>query len=76
MTRRKGTPINIRGAIRRGYTIVEVDMDKLHQAEISWLGLCIETDRVAKNHFVESFMQRKFAFQSDADAAWFKLKWN
>ena len=67
-------PRSVRGAVRRGWTMVEPKnfVDK----GVSYLGLQIWTDRNAKGKYVSSFMPTKFAFENEGDAAWFALRWS
>lgn len=75
MKKRKNYPRTIRGAERRGYTIVDVPADFHTKFKVSWLGVCIWTERWSKAHYVDNFMQRKMAFENSDDAAMFILKW-
>jgi len=66
-------PRDIRGAVRRGWTVIEV---KNHaKKNVSYLGLQIWTDRNAKGRYVSRFSPTKFAFELEKDASWFALKW-
>lgn len=66
-------PRTVRGAKKRGWTVVKVDLKNL--ANVSWLGLCIWADASLKGYWVNSFSLREFAFESGADATAFQLKW-
>lgn len=75
MKKRKNYPRSIRGAERRGYIVVDVSNNILDKFNVSWLGLVIWTDRCAKHHYINNFVQRKMAFESEEDASFFMLKW-
>ena len=66
-------PRDIRSAVRRGWTLIEV---KNHMdMNVSYLGLQIWTDRNSRGRYISRFMPTKFAFELEKDAAWFALKW-
>lgn len=66
-------PRSVRGAKRRGWTVVEPK--NYADKGASYLGLMIWTDRNAKGKYVSSFEPTRFAFENEGDAAWFALKW-
>lgn len=70
---RPTNPRTVRGAKKRGWHIVQVDLKKL--SDVSWVGLCIWCERALGGYWVNSFHYRQFAFESGADATAFKLKW-
>jgi hypothetical protein len=65
-------PRSVRGAVKRGWHVVEVDTRKLN---VSWMGLCIWAERGLGGYWVASHWLKQFAFESGADAVAFKLKW-
>ena len=67
-------PRTVRGAKKRGWTVVKVNMRNLRD-QVSWLGLCIWADASLNGYWVNSFSLREFAFESGADATAFQLKW-
>ena len=71
---RKNKPRSVRGALRRGWTVIEVK--DYAGKNVSYLGLQIWTDRNAKGRYVSSFSPTKFAFEREEDASWFALKWH
>lgn len=75
MKKRKNYPTSIRGAKRRGYTIVDVPIGNMEKFNTSWLGLVIWTDRCSSKHFINNFAERKMAFEAEEDASMFMLKW-
>ncbi len=66
-------PRTIRGAKKRGWTVVQARNG--WEAKASWLGLCIWCERQMRGYWVASFQRREFAFESGADALAFQLKW-
>lgn len=70
---RASNPRTVRGAKKRNWHIVQVDLGKL--ADVSWVGLCVWCEAVLGGYWVNSFHSRQFAFESGADATAFKLKW-
>ena len=66
-------PRTVRGAGRRGWHIIHV---KNIPDDISWVGLNIWADRHARGYFVSSFNIRSFAFEDQADATFFSMKWS
>ena len=66
-------PRSLRGAKKRGWTIVTARSNYVEKA--SWMGLCIWCDRQMGGHWLASFHYRQFAFESGADALAFQLKW-
>lgn len=71
---RPTNPRSVRGARKRGWTVVKVDMRKIDD-RVSWVGLCIWCERAMAGYWVNSFFHREFAFESGADATAFQLKW-
>ncbi len=67
-------PRTVRGAKKRGWTVVDVDISKLPE-RVTWLGLCIWADQSLKGYWINSYFHREFAFESSADATMFQLKW-
>jgi hypothetical protein len=73
---KRNNPRSIRGARRRGWHVVDVDLRKLSgERDVSWMALCIWIDRGPCGYWVASHWLRQFAFESGADAVAFKLKW-
>lgn len=70
---RKNKPKSVRGALRRGWTVIEVN--DYAGKNVSYLGLQIWTDRNVKGKYVSSFMPTQFAFELEKDANWFALRW-
>ena len=69
-------PRSVRGAVRRGWHVVDIDLLKLsRERNISWLALCMWIERSLGGYWVASRWLRQFAFESGADAMAFKLKW-
>jgi len=66
-------PRSVRGAKKRGWTVVQARNG--WEAKASWLGLCIWCERSTAGYWVASFLHRQFAFESGADALAFQLKW-
>jgi hypothetical protein len=71
---RKNKPKSVRGALRRGWTVIEVK--DYAGKNVSYLGLQIWTDRNVKGKYVSSFMPTQFAFELEKDANWFALRWS
>ena len=71
---RASNPRTVRGARKRGWHVVQVDLGKL-QDRASWLGLSIWCERAMNGYWVNSFSLREFAFEKGADATAFQLKW-
>ena len=71
---KSSNPRTIRGAKKRGWTVVQVRNNYSEQA--SWLGVNVWCDagRVS-GYWISSFALRQFAFEKPADAMMFKLKW-
>jgi hypothetical protein len=69
-------PRSVRGAVRRGWTVITPDYDPTRDGNPSYLGLQIWTDRNANGHWVSSFSPTKFAFELEKDAVWFALRWS
>ena len=70
---RKNKPRSVRGALRRGWTVVKVK--DYAGKNVSYLGLQIWTDRNVKGKYISSFMPTQFAFELEKDANWFALRW-
>jgi hypothetical protein len=70
----KTAPRTIRTANKRGWHVIEVPRNYVDK-NVSWLGLCIWTDRHATGRHLNNFAMRKFAFQNDADASMFLFQW-
>lgn len=71
---RPTNPRTVRGARKRGWTVVKVDLSKF-EGRVSWVGLSIWADTSLRGYWVNSFFHREFAFESSADATAFQLKW-
>lgn len=69
---RKNNPRTVRGAQRRGWTVIEPKPTQ----DASYLGLRVWADRNVKGKYVSSFMPTKFAFELEQDATWFALCWS
>ena len=72
-TMKRNNPRSVRGAERRGWRVLEVK--DYAKKNVSWLGLCIWSDRHMKGHYVQNFQSHKFAFERDEDASHFLMKW-
>lgn len=70
---RPTNPRTVRGAKKRGWTVVEVNLSKIENT--SWVGLSIWADNYLSGYWVNSFFLRQFAFEKAADATAFQLKW-
>lgn len=70
----KTAPRTIRTAKKRGWHVVEVPRNYADK-NVSWLGLCIWTDRHATGRYINNFAIFKFAFQNEADASMFIWEW-
>jgi hypothetical protein len=70
---KRNNPRSIRGACRRGWHVVEIDLRK---RDVKWMELCIWAERGLGGYWVASHWLRQFAFESGADAVAFKLKWS
>ena len=66
-------PRSVRGAIKRGWTVLEPTKENL--AATSWMNLTIWCNSRCSGHWGGSFAVRKFAFEKSSDAMMFKLKW-
>lgn len=66
-------PRSIRGARKRGWTVVNVRPG--YKANTSWLGLCIWCDLQMQGYFIPSFITREIAFEQPSDATAFTLRW-
>lgn len=69
-------PRSVRGAVRRGWIVVEPKYDPTRVNNPSYLGLQIWTDCNVQGKYVSSFRPTKFAFELEKDATWFSLKWS
>ena len=65
-------PRSVRGAVKRGWTVVEVNLRK---RDVSWMTLCLWAECGLGGYWVASHWLKQFAFESGADAVAFKLKW-
>jgi len=70
---RKNKPRSVRGALRQGWTVIE--LKDYADKNVSYLGLQIWTDRNVKGKYISSFMPTRFAFELEKDANWFALRW-
>ena len=70
-------PRSVRGAKKRGWTVIDVDLDvnSNYVKNVSWLGLTLRCESQLGGYWVSSFMNREFAFEDGRDAVAFKLKW-
>jgi hypothetical protein len=74
---KRNNPRTVRGAVKRGWHVVEVDSRKLlNERNIRWMTLCLWAERSLGGYWVASHWLRQFAFESGADAVAFKLKWS
>ena len=73
--KKKGNPRTVRGARRMNWHVVDVPGSVLEKNLVSWLGVMIWTDRNTDCKYVQSFQTREFAFENEADASKFILKW-
>ncbi len=65
-------PRSVRGAEKRGWTVLRPKNDAKH---VSWVGLMIWSDRMLKGHYVQDFQTHRFAFERPEDASHFAMKW-
>ena len=70
---RATNPRSIRGAKKRGWTVVRVRNN--YSETTSWMGLNIWCERGVGGYWLSSFHYREFAFENGQDATMFKLKW-
>lgn len=70
---RSSNPRSVRGARKRGWTVVQPDPTRAEHT--SWLGLNIWCEQVMSGYWISSFRLREFAFEKQSDALMFKLKW-
>ncbi len=70
---KRHNPRSVRGAVKRGWHVVEVDTRK---RDVSWMTLCLWAERGLGGYWVASHWLKQFAFESGADAVAFKLKWS
>ena len=66
-------PRSIRGAKKRGWTVVQARNG--WEARASWMGLCIWCESSMSGYWVASFPYRQFAFERGAGALAFQMKW-
>jgi hypothetical protein len=66
-------PRTVRGAKKRGWTVVKPALNYVEKA--SWLGLNMWCERGSAGYWVSSFGLREFAFERGSDALAFQLKW-
>lgn len=66
-------PRTIRGAKKRGWYVIRPNPNYVERA--SWMGLNVWCERSLGGYWVSSFIHRKFAFESGADAVAFQIKW-
>ncbi len=71
-------PRRMRGAIRAGWHVVEVDSRSRQGNLVSHLGLMIWIDANNIGNYIATYNGHlsKFAFEQIEDAAFFKLKWS
>lgn len=74
---RADNPRSVRGARKRGWTVVRSGQAAFKNGEVraSWLGLNIWAERTCRGYWVSSFFLGEFAFEDTADATAFQLKW-
>lgn len=70
---KKTNPRSVRGAKKRGWTVVTPRSN--YPEKVSWMGLNIWAERSANSYWVSSFQRREFAFEKPSDATAFMLKW-
>lgn len=74
---KRNNPRTVRGAVKRGWHVVDVDLRKLgNERNISWMTLCLWAECGLGGYWVASHWLKQFAFESGADAVAFKLKWS
>lgn len=71
----RNNPRSVRGAAKRGWHVVTLPRNTLEKHNVSWLGLDIWASRQAQSYYVKSYQNRQFAFEREADASWFTMKW-
>jgi len=75
----KRKPRNVRAAAKRGWHIVDISAEQYyHKHNLSFLGLLIVVDKFAQGKYVNRYDPNgkvsQFAFENEADAAWFIMK--
>ncbi len=73
MSKRPKNPKSLRTAIKYGWHVVKVK----RQETLSWMGICISVDRVAKGRYVRFYGNDgggTMAFENTHDALWVSLK--
>lgn len=70
---RASNPRTVRGARKRGWTVVSPRYNYSEQS--SWLGLNLWCEQSMGGYWISSFHYREFAFENGQDALLFKLKW-
>ena len=70
---RATNPRTVRGARKRGWTVVRPNTNYVTQT--SWLRLNLWCEQGMSGYWVSSFQLREFAFEKQSDALMFKLKW-
>lgn len=70
---RASNPRTVRGAKKRGWTVITADSKYVEN--VSWLGLNLWCEQGAAGYWVSSFFRREFAFERKSDALAFQLKW-
>lgn len=69
-------PRNVRHAIRQGWFVVDIPNSVFDSGQVSYMSLIFWARENTTAGFVSSFQPTcRFAFQSESDLAWFKLKW-
>jgi len=68
-------PRTVPGAKKRGWHVIKANKVKWKQ-NLSWLGLCIWTEKSCMGYWVASWHNSEFAFENAADATAFTLKWS
>ena len=66
-------PRSVRGAKKRGWTVVQARNG--FEQDLSWFSLCLWCESHLGGYWVSSFGIRQFAFEDAKDAMMFKLKW-
>lgn len=70
---KKTNPRSVRGAKKRGWTVVTPRSNYVERS--SWVGLNIWSERSMTGYWVSSFQRHEFAFENPSDATAFMLKW-
>lgn len=70
---KKNNPRTVRGAVKRGWTVIVPKGSYVEQ--LSWIGLNIWCEQRMSGYWVSSFQRREFAFENPADAMFFQMKW-